>query len=609
MVYERDCFSDQSFAIQITLTSRDGRPSVIRQVVIGGRPAGPFGLAPKSHLSPWLSFCDGLRADLVGQTLQDGLHRVLDLCEWAEYLPSQRLADALRSVPLRKVKDARTPAWWHAQAALHAGAVTVAAREYLNKADSEEPEEELEQALLQNLVAGYLHLRNTVPLSAFPVIPAAGPPTSAASLVRTAEGLLADRLLQSNERRELLKSLCGLLDLKALAAMGAKPEVLFDLELTSRIPELRAFVLADHIRTMEQAYPRATDATDFRRSAVDLLTPPLNRDEDHALSECFSGTVKEPPNSLERVQAYSGETLHTDDSSSEDEETGDVYERFAVQFEVDGDSIDRIYIGSRPAAPAGRHATAWVVLCDHLRALLVGKNPAAVPALLDTARTTITTLAGRLNQQGVVAGFAPSSTSPSPDQMEEDTPEEGTTVLAVAQRAAVDYLTALNSLDGSIVDTGGTSPAAIEPKHRATLLSGEAAPTQLAGMLDPRALAWKVGRGRIAFRIALHLHLMNTAYRAVIPLLSPECFAALLVPVEIRADMQVAIAQDVIHALDPQQAFSPDAYAQAADRYSHDKAVQAKAKTKAKPGMVDDEADYRASLESDDGGSSYSSSS
>jgi hypothetical protein len=607
MVYERDCFSDQSFAVQITLTSRDGSPSVIRQVVIGGRPAGPFGLAPKSHLSPWLSFCDGLRADLVGQTLQDGLHRVLDLCEWAEYLPSQRLADALRSVPLRKVKNARTPAWWHAQAALHAGAVTVAAQEYLNKADPEEPEEELEQALLQNLVAGYLHLRNTVPLSAFPVIPAAGPPTRAASLVRTAEGLLADRLLPSNERQELLKSLWRLLDLKALAAMGAKPDVLLDPKLTSRIPELRAFVLADHIRTMEHAYPRATDATDFRRSAVKLLTPPLNRDEDHALSECFSGTVKEPPNSLERVQAYQGETLHTDDSSSsEDEETGDVYERFAVQFEVDGDSIDRIYIGSRPAAPAGRHATAWVVLCDHLRALVVGKSPAAVPALLGTARTTIINLAGRLNQQGVVAGFAPAATSPSPDQMEEDTPEEGTTVLAVAQRAAVDYLTALNSLDGSIVDTGGTSPGAIEPKHRATLLSGEAAPTQLAGMLDPRALAWKAGRGRIAFRIALHLHLMNTAYRAVIPLLSPDCFAALLVPVDIPTEMQVAIAQDVTQALDPQQAFSPAAYAQAADQYRHDRAVQAKAK--AKPGMVDDEADYRASLDSDDGGSSYSSS-
>ncbi len=585
MSLERDVFSDQSFAVQLTL-DRSREHARIRQVLIGGRPAGVFGLSPKSHLVPWLSMCDGLRADLAGQNLHTALERLRELCDWTANLPSERLAEGLRGQPLPR-RGARktpavpgTPAWWHARAAEHVGAARAAADEYTDLADADDPDEHRLVPLVQNLAAAYLHFRNTAPLSAAQVRNPAGPPVKAAASVRGSERWLSSRSLSRKEREDLAADLWSLLDLRALDALKTDPAQLLDPEWSEH---LGAYVLTDHVRSMEHAYPRSAGETDLAAT----LSTRLNAAEMRTARECLSMSRTAPPSAEGRenaaVQDEAGVPV------DEDDETGDVYERFAVQFAMEDDgTIERVYVGARPRAAHGRHVTAWVVLCDYVRAVVDGAALDDVAGRVAAARRDLGGIAEVMGRPGIPAAG-----------------DTGTSTQVAAQACVAAFLTDLNELDGAITDTGGTSPGATEGDRRKRLLAGDASVLDVAGMLDPKCLAW-APRGNAsshAYRVALHLRMAGVAYgirvlrRAgdedeLVRLVGVDTFAALLAPAELDTVTMNRVNALVLKALDPETPYDDAAYVKAVDRFSSDRRRRE---------VAGDDADYRESQDSDDG--------
>ncbi len=597
MSNERDCFSDQSFAVQLRLNG-----PTIRQVMIGGRPAGQFGLAAKSHLVPWLSMCDGLRADLVGQNLHAALERLLDMCAWAEDLPGQRLAEDLRRQPLPRsnAKNQKmpadlvpvakgTPAWWHARATEHMGAVQVEAKDHLDMADSDNPDVARLVPLVQNLAAGYLHFRNTSPLTTVPVLRPTGAPKQAAALVRESEALLASELLKPEVRDPLTAALWELMDSRALDALLAKPAHLMDPRIFDGHRDLKAYVLTDHVRSMEHAYPRATYETSFVKTLPDRLS---TKEMDKA-SECLSMSRAAPPSAETRENAGQDMDGILVDADGEDD-TGDIFERFAVQFAMDTDGTsERLYVGARPASARGRHVTAWVVLCDYVRSLVDGASLAQVAGRIEAARVKLGEFAEAAGLSGIPAAR-----------------KIDTSTQVVAQACVAEFLTDLNELDGAITDTGGTSGGAKEGDRRSRLRSGEATVLDVAGMLDPKCLAWKPPKSNYAlhaYRVILHLHMIEGAYRTrvlhrtpepdapLVHLVGMDTLAALLVPAELDGPAMNRVNATVLAALAPDETYDDVAYGEAVERSRHDQRVRERESRK------DKGADYRPSQDSDDG--------
>jgi hypothetical protein len=577
MPAERDVFSDQKFAIQVTVSRPDPQLAArVDQVLIGGRPPGLYGGSDKSHLVAWLSFCDGLRADLAGQTLESAIARVYQLLNLVESMPSQALADALRDVTLAQLdkKDdavpgevtleedeeggvtvARTPRAWHHYAAAHLLAVRGMAHGYLSRPNREQVPASAELQLLQSMIAAYLHARNTIPLTAIDLDHPAGPPQAAAAYVRNAEATLpaapepaaAKFTISVGERDALRNALWGLLDERAVTTVAQKPQLMFTASAATTNPDtVGALAIADHVITMEQAYPRCCAAADLRGAVVAKFGP-------GQLTSGVSAAVKKlsdtPPAISQNLRAWPSAQVD------------DKYDRFAVQLEVAEDgTISKMYVGARPRAQAGRHVTAYVALCDYTRSFLTGFPMISVEgnAVIREAKR-INAIA---NSMGVPDLIAIPTVRPQKN-------------LWSAQEATAWFLTELNNLKGSITDTGGTSGGGGEGKLRAKIIAGNVDRSLLTRMLDPLCLQSLNPTvpdqvTLMSLRIALHLYFTSVAYPILakqVNLVSEETIAELLFKVNVTQAVADVVCAQVLPALRPGRAYNQAAYIQARQAY------------------------------------------
>lgn len=576
MPVERDVFSDQRFAVQVTVTRPERQLTArVDQVLIGGRPAGLYGLADKSHLVAWLSFCDGLRAELAGLTLESAIDRVYALLNLAERLPSQSLADALRDktpAQLRKqvtittaddvdmaeetggeeeveedeeggVTAARSPRAWHADAAAHVHAVRALAHGYLSRPNRETVPASSELQLLQSMIAAYLHARNTIPLTAIDLEHPAGPPQEAAAVVRQAEAKppTGSATVSAWDQAALRKALWGLLDERAVATVATKPGMMFKAPVDTFDPDaIAALAIADHIITMEQAYPKTCAAADFRGDIDGKCGAGSNLAlAVHAAVQQASATR---PTIGANLRDWPGASV------------GDSYDRFAVQLEVDGDgNISKMYVGARPRSGPGRHVTAYVALCDYVRGFLIGFP------MISVEGNAVIREAKRINS------IANSVGAPDLLPIPSVRPQKN---LWSAQAATADFLTALNSLKGSITDTGGTSGGGGEGKLRAKIKTGGSDLSLLTKMLDPKCLEF-LDAGKpddvtlMALRIALHLYFTGAAYPQLakqVNLVSEETIAELLFNVNVDQLVADDICTRVLKALRPVREYDQAAY-------------------------------------------------
>lgn len=583
MPAERDVFSDQRFAVQVTVTRPDLQlPARVDQVLIGGRPAGLYGLADKSHLVAWLSFCDGLRAELAGLTLESAIGRVYTLLNLAESLPSQSLAGSLRDMTLAQLRKqvtittaddvdmaeetageeveedeeggvtaARSPRGWHDSAAAHVLAVRELAHRYLSRPNRETVLASSELQLLQSMIAAYLHARNTIPLTAIDLAHPAGPPQEAAAFVRQAEAKLptGSAKVAAGDQAALRKALWGLLDERAVATVADHPDLMFKAPADAYHPDaIGALAIADHIITMEQAYPKTCAAADFRGD-IDVKFG-AGSDRARAVHAAVQQASATGPAIGKNLRDWPGASV------------GDSYDRFAVQLEVAGDgTISKMYVGARPRSGAGRHVTAYVALCDYVRGFLIGFP------MISVAGNAVIREAKRINTIANSVGAPDLLTIPSV-QLQNS--------LWSAQAATADFLTALNSLKGSITDTGGTSGGGGEGKLRAKIKAGGSDLSLLTKMLDPKCLAFLDPEKPdhvtlMALRIALHLYFTSVAYPQLakqVNLVSEETIAELLFNVNVNQIVADDVGTRVLTALRPARAYDQASYIRGRNAYT-----------------------------------------
>lgn len=602
MPEQRDVFSDQSFAIQITLRRSANALPTVRQVLIGHRPAGLYGSSDKSHLVPWLSFCDGLRADVVGQTMPDAIVRVAQLIDWTAGLPSQPLADCLRRKSLAELRKAtrkvekgvdddsdgdgetqvRTPSVWHGLADEHALAMGGVARAYASQWRGPRGPEDTEVQILQNVIAACLHHRNTVPLAAVSMPDPLGPPTDAANRVRGWEATFAadpDTVIAPSDQATLVKALWGLLDVKAMEYLAANPELVMDAESLKADPKpaakakgqdagpdweididnptvdpaaLPAFVVADHVLTMEQVYPHCCAKTNFRTTVGAVLSDGLAH---LAFGKVATAGQRGITHGSRKLRDAPGPVVVSDNNMDVDAGGTSEYEGFAVQLELGGSgTISRMYLGHRPRSGKGRHCTAWVALCDYTRRMVSGITVAQVAAALDHERQAINKMAASLHYPNPVMPPRPGPTA----------------TLADAQLKIGEFLSDLNSMPGAITDTGGNSPGARENILRATIKSGYAQLSDLLELLDPASMSFEYDDKAdmvhgLALRTVLHMYMVGTAYpdvAASVGLVSEQALAAVLFPVGVPDDIAGLIGALVMNCLRPTAAFDQKTYRQ-----------------------------------------------
>lgn len=616
MPEERDVFSNQSFAIQITLKRPASGPATVSRVFIGNRPPGLYGSSTKSHLVPWLAFCDGLRADVVGQTMPDAMVRVAHLIDWTAGLPSQGLSDSLRRMTLAELKKAvkvekgadddtdgdgetqtGTPSVWHGLADEHATAMGAAARKYAGQWGGPNGGEDAEARILQNVIVACLHYRNTVPLAAVAMPNPLGPPTKAANTVRGWEAKLAaapDTVIAPPDQDTLIKALWGLLDTKATAYLADNPALVMDLKTLEVDPgTLPAFVVADHVLTMEQVYPGCCAKSGFRNTINVVFSGNLATDARKIVATASQPSVT---HGNRKVSPGTGTVAVSDNNNMDLDEGADTgggtsdYDRFAVQLDLaDDGTISRMYVGQRPKSGKGRHSTAWVALCDYVRRVVTGKTVTQVATALEAQRQIIAKLAAGQHY---------------PDQVLPDRPGP-TATLVDAQLKIGEFLSDLNAMPGAIADTGGTSGGGAENRLRANIGSDGAQLSDLLELLDSKCLLFEyddksdmaVG---LALRAVLHLYLVGTAYPEVathLGLVSEQALAMMLFPVGVPEDMAGVIGAMVMGSLRPTAAFDLKTYRQASGQYSSDRLRLAKTRGQARD-KDDNNTEYRPSQDS-----------
>lgn len=490
----RDDFSDQAFGVQIRLT--DEREPLIAQVHVGRRPPGLYGGRDRSHVTSWQTFVDGVRFRIVARAPVDALEAVLALAAKVADFRAHEFARLLRAEPLKAARDedemeqpTSSPAFWYEQSARHLDEVRAAAQGYLQGPRERGTGHEV--MLLQNLIAGYLHHRNTLPLTAVPEDFPKGPALAAGKHVQQVESTIV------KPGAEAVAALWTLLDADALLALAVRgtPHP-FAKQIDPQ--EIVVAAVADHITSMEQSYPYTCRQVGFRRTV-----PPLVRHEGFGL---WTAAVTDAHKSIspkigQPVNTWAG--LDRLDDQDDD--------RFAVQLDLHPDGrIRQMYVGGRPASVRGRHATAWVVLCDFVRACVVGKRLGEVQDEVKEQVRRIRLIHTRL---GLTAPAAPRL---CPDTLDE------------IQGHLVQFLLFLNGTPGAVVDTGGLSPAGSEALHRRRLreIGGI---EQVGALFDAKVLDKLLQIGVeggqlsdvatdhsdvMALRIALHAYLSATAYDA-----------------------------------------------------------------------------------------------
>jgi hypothetical protein len=265
--------------------------------------------------------------------------------------------------------------------------------------------------------------------------------------------------------------------------------------------EICLAALADHILSVEVAYPRASTRSGIRqwRRPFTAKAPFAQWKEelDAAGNDLPPTTLPGPAADL---LASAGDLVN-------------VYDRFAVQFDMDDDGTVRaMYVGARPLSPRGRHTTAWVVLCDYVRSFVVGADLAAITDALKREFK-------RISAFYEACGFD------EPEPLVDYVGSE----LECAQLRIVGFLEFLNNTEGAIVDTGGMSGGGNEGRYRTVLQQSSGAYATVLKMFDWRCPNTLLNQGAegdsqtdekidnlptIALRVALHLHMSATAYGA-----------------------------------------------------------------------------------------------
>jgi hypothetical protein len=398
---------------------------------------------------------------------------------------------------------------------------------------------------LQSVIAAYLHVRNTVPLAAITLEKPSGPPQEAARTVRSWEAALSEKPtmeVSATEASEIRAALWRLLDMRAVSQVADNSGLMFS---SPQPPDnIRAYALADHVITMEQAYPQCCAASHFRWDIIWLMAKPV---ADIALPAVVKVSSEEPQR-------------RTEPSDWLEPDPGDAYDRFAVQLEMDeARKVTKVYVGGRPKAATGRHSTAWVALCDYVRGFLIGSP------ITDVAGSVITE-ARKINEIAQIIGSPDVITVPEPAPQKD---------LCTAQAAVSWFLDALNQLPGAVTDTGGTSGGSREGGLRAKIRAGVTDPALLTGMLDPvwlqdLDLFAKSGRQLLALRIALHLYITGTAYPQLardVELVSEATLAELLFGANANQEVADEVCAAVLKALPPGRGYDQEAYASAIKTY------------------------------------------
>ena|GEM_PF-3986081 len=269
---------------------------------------------------------------------------------------------------------------------------------------------DLQLAALQELIAGYLQLRNTLPLSA--VVLPNPEPGSERDYVRGYEFHATARenrndAADADDRidfeveepvAELRAGLWSQLDQRALALLAtmddpaAAPGIDPDGDQQERLQRV-ADVVRDHLTTMRASYPKAFAAAtlDSDASVKDFLdgihleptVAQRGRERyafDAAWADLILAKVKHD-GALPSLGARGKRVAYHPGGASDDE-------RFGVQLKLGADGrIASLAIGGRSrgvlGSEEGSHLTAWTALVDAVRTTVLGKTPdAAMIALI-----------------------------------------------------------------------------------------------------------------------------------------------------------------------------------------------------------------------------------
>lgn len=583
----------QRFALTVTTRRRAGA-RVIDRVQIGGRPPGLFGKADKSHLTAWETYCDGLRYEIMGQTPDVALQRIEALYQFALTLPGVvRAANLAQATP--PLGGPSKPQLRYTQATAAALAAHNAVAPMILNPGNYARSQKLEA--IQTFAAAYLRLRNTLPLAALELErPEGGAPLAS---VRAHES--AAQVVDAGELRD---ELWGLLDRRAVArlavaALQARVAPGIDAanagaaERRGRIVD----VIRTHLASMRATYPvsyrrarlgGATSVTDFLQSIAGDAQQIAKHDERRAFPAHWIAQLVADIRGGAALPALAGGP-----GRAANLVVGDPGKRFAVQFETTVPNaggaarVTAVHVGGRTAGPFGSdhgsHTTAWAVIEDQLRALVIGST------LTDAHTDLLAATAAIVNDAGAAArvgAFAPHPAYYAALAVQAHTDAvalpAARPLLERAQALGRALLMLLNTRPISAVQTGGLANARDEKTGRAAaraadvagapMLHGLARLTlqdRLWALLDlgalniildedfdedeiPGTLADDSVEGRAAYTIKRHLRLLQGAYpdayrRAAIASLASVMRMLTLPTVNATRDVAIDTAMDVVN--------------------------------------------------------------
>jgi hypothetical protein len=362
----------------------------VATVQVGDRPSGLFGSGHRSHSISWETFLDALRIKIVGQPLHVAIGQVEQLYQATLQLAGMKretfLARADRRPAGASQPAPHRPAEGFRQAKQKAAAAS--ARAVPMSAPGPPYSDQQRLAALQEFAAAYLELRNNVPLAAVKL--PATEATGGAPLepIRTYE--LGDGGAPPPELRNALWAHLDRRVVNQLAARDTEAKSAPGIDVDESPLERIRDVVSDHLAWMRTTYPKSFNATglsseDSIRSYLESVNNLTGQD----IPALVSAVIARLPHVPATAGAQPRLTTVADSNK-----------RFAVQIQLANDTIAGVHIGDRPpgvfGSEHGHHTTAWVVLGDRIRMLLIGKAlPDALTALIDLGNSLVADTARR----------------------------------------------------------------------------------------------------------------------------------------------------------------------------------------------------------------------
>jgi hypothetical protein len=482
-------------AIYNPTTATTTQVSVVDKVQIGDRPKGLFGGASKSHATGWETFCDGLRFDVMGQTLDVALSRVEALYQFALNLAAmtrvamlpQATSDAPRMVDDKPAEYAEKR---HNDATDRASKASAAAAAIIATPGAFSSEAKIEA--LQEFAAAYLQLRNTVPLAAMNLDHAGG--RAPLEVIRAYEtggpAGSADALNKALWKQLDIRVVARLASasLEARDAPGIDASLMDPKELDAERAKRVVDVVLDHLASMQATYPRSYAYANMAASAsvrtfLESIAGEAKFDSDRlAFPKLWVPELEKAilGGTLPTIAPHPGRTANL--------VIADAGKRFAVQL-VTGlvgteTKVKRMEIGGRPAGPfastPGAHTTAWAVLVDHVRALVVDKTVAEARTALTAYGDELASDANRVDAMDDRARESlEAAESAYADALALTDPPAP--LLLQAQAIAGALLMLLNTMPFSAILGESVSNPADEKSHRKAAIAANVAGPEFAG--------------------------------------------------------------------------------------------------------------------------------